>query len=106
MIPKGSVDTGGLLGGHINVVRVSMDGAMIFFAQDADQGTVVNLNLWLYRDSPSLAPTLPRVEWMRRGAVLSLAQRALTNHHYVSLEVDPLDHDYITSIAISLDKTS
>jgi hypothetical protein len=41
--------------------------------------------LTLYLDQP--ATNIPHVEWMRRGAILGLAQRALTNAHIVGLHV-------------------
>jgi hypothetical protein len=55
-------------------------------------------NFDLYRDQQAPAPSLlPRVEWMRRGAMLALAQRAFTNGHRVKLIVA---NDLVQSIEI------
>lgn len=71
----------GTMDGLIYGMVVDRSGASISFSS-ADQET---LSLVLYRDQP--VPLLPRAEWMRRGAMLSLAQRAFTNRHNVRLVV-------------------
>lgn len=73
--PSGSVE------GRVASVSVSMGGASMILLIDGQ----VPVPLSLYRD-PSTT-NIPHVEWMRRGAVLGLAQRALTNAHIVSLDV-------------------
>jgi hypothetical protein len=71
------------LDGVIKEVIVDERGAAITLTVQALTGSG-QFNLDLYRDQPVFpAPLLPRVEWMRRGALLGLAQRAFTNGHRV-----------------------
>jgi hypothetical protein len=50
------------------------------------EGSPVSLTLTLYFDhNADPTPQLPRTEWMNRGAMLGLAQRAFTNAHNVRL---------------------
>jgi hypothetical protein len=85
------------LDGLINAVLVDGSGASISFAVQAPAG-VGEFNFALYRDQPpSPAPLLPRTEWMKRGAMLGLAQRAFTNGHRVKLIVA---NDLVQSIEI------
>jgi hypothetical protein len=75
----------GNMEGFINGVRVDQRGAWIDFAT-LIEGDAINISdLALYRDQPAPPSLLPRTEWMRRGAMLGLAQRALTNNHNVRL---------------------
>jgi PASTA domain len=58
-------------------------GAWIEFATLID-GSPVSFTGTLYFDHAIHAPpVLPRTEWMRRGAMLGLAQRAFTNGHKI-----------------------
>ncbi|MBY3243161.1 PASTA domain-containing protein [Rhizobium laguerreae] len=75
-----------------SVTRVSVgnpfgsgQGAWLTFATDMDGGQV-EFDATLYFDH-ALHPGAPpdRVEWMRRGAALGMAQRAFTNNHRVRL---------------------
>jgi len=61
----------------------SGQGAWIDFTTIMDGGPVTFMGV-LYRD-PNVNPGPPpaRTEWMRRGAMLGLAQRAFTNGHNV-----------------------
>jgi len=70
--------------GQITSVFVGIDGASVDFVTDID-GDSVSFNAVLYADPP--AQDLPRPEWMRRGAMLGLAQRAFTNAHRVRLSM-------------------
>lgn len=71
----------GTLVGRINSVLVDRDGASIGFANGHEDVSIV-----LYLDQP-VPLLLPRAEWMRRGAMLSVAQRAFTNAHSVRIVV-------------------
>jgi hypothetical protein len=84
----------GTMEGLIESVVVDGGGASIVFAGQVDfrstgrsrgESMLGSVSLVLYLDQS--VPLLPRAEWMRRGAMLSLAQRACTNHHSVRLVV-------------------
>jgi hypothetical protein len=61
----------------------SGEGAWIDFSTPMDGGTVTFGGV-LYRDPKvDVLPPPSRTEWMRRGAMLGLAQRAFTNGHTV-----------------------
>jgi hypothetical protein len=91
---KGTFNFGGLIKG----VTVDRTGASIAFqltihpqhpSADWDEG----FEFSLYDDQP--IPLVPRAEWMRRGAMLSLAQRAFTNGDSVRITVTNLVVDSI-----------
>jgi outer membrane protein OmpA-like peptidoglycan-associated protein len=85
------------LDGLIKGVTVDTRGASIRFAGEAAP-RAGDFNFDLYRDQPGPpAPLLPRTEWMRRGAMLGLAQRAFTNGHRAKLVVA---NDIVQSIEI------
>jgi outer membrane protein OmpA-like peptidoglycan-associated protein len=85
------------LEGLINGVIVDGRGASISLTVQALTGPG-EFNFDLYRDQPVYpAPLLPRVEWMRRGALLGLAQRAFTNRHRVRVMAA---NDLVQSIQI------
>jgi PASTA domain len=64
-------------------------GAWIEFAT-LIEGSPVSFTGTLYFDhSVEGPPTLPRIEWMRRGAMLGLAQRAFTNDHTIRIVTAP-----------------
>jgi hypothetical protein len=67
----------GSLSGRIDGVVVDAGGAWIAFVSEGE----VASSIWLYRDQS--VPLLARTEWIRRGAMLSLAQRAFSNQHSV-----------------------
>ena len=73
-------------------------GAWIDFSTVVD-GSPITFTGVLYRDpSAVVGPPPPRTEWMRRGAMLGIAQRAFTHNHTVRL-VTTVDV-YIQSIEI------
>jgi hypothetical protein len=70
----------GTFDGQIKGVKVDRTGATIAIQATAQIGRAtldVGYELSLYDDQP--VPLVPRAEWMRRGAMLSLAQRAFTS---------------------------
>jgi hypothetical protein len=69
------------LDGLINGVTVDSGGASIRVAILAPGSGELSFDL--YRDQA--VPLLPRTEWMRRGAMLGIAQRAFTNGRRVKL---------------------
>jgi hypothetical protein len=76
--------------GQINSVMVgnpwgSGQGAWADFVT-LIEGSPVVIMLALYFDQGvGVSPQLPRTEWMRRGAMLGLAERAFTNGHNVRI---------------------
>jgi len=85
------------LDGVISTVTVNERGASIRVVVQAPSEPG-EFNFDLYRDQQTPPPSLlPRVEWMRRGAFLALAQRAFTNGHRVKLIVA---NDLVQSIEI------
>jgi len=71
--------------GTITSVSVDEAGASLSFVSQGPPRPG-EFELELYRNEPSQpVPLLPRAEWMRRGAVLGLAQRALSAGHRVRL---------------------
>jgi hypothetical protein len=67
----------------------SGQGAWIEFAT-LIEGSPVSFTGTLYFDhSIEAPPTLPRTEWMRRGAMLGLAQRAFTHDHKIRIVTAP-----------------
>jgi hypothetical protein len=90
----GSIPLDGLIKG----VTVHSGGASIrFVGRAAPRAEEGEFNFDLYRDPSPPAPLLPRTEWMRRGAMLGLAQRALTNDQRTKLI---LENDLVQSIEV------
>jgi hypothetical protein len=73
----------GSIPGSITSVAVDRSAASITLATYPVLGE--NVEVSLYEDPP--APLMPRAEWMRRGAILGLAQRAFTNKYRVRVDV-------------------
>jgi outer membrane protein OmpA-like peptidoglycan-associated protein len=72
--------------GRVIALNVDGSGASIRLAQGLS--AVGELTFDLYSDPPGPSPPLvPRTEWMRRGAMLGLAQRAFTGGDRVKLTV-------------------
>jgi hypothetical protein len=78
----GAIPKGGLQG---KITGVSIDEHEV--AVDVTLEDAVPISYVLYRVRLADDDDLPRAEWMRRGAMLGLAQRALTNQHRVDLFV-------------------
>ena len=78
-VVQGPVLSGWVAG---NVTRITVDesGASLMLSISAG----VNFEFSLYKDAVPAA----REGWMRRGAMLALAQRALSGKHRVQLDVD------------------
>jgi hypothetical protein len=86
------------LDGLIKAVNIHSGGASIrFVGRAAPRAEEGEFNFDLYRDPNPPAPLLPRTEWMRRGAILGLAQRAFTNDQRTKLIVE---NDLVQSIEV------
>jgi hypothetical protein len=72
--------------GLINGVTVDARGARIRFLVQGQPRGEYNLDLYRDQNGPPV-PLLPRTEWMRRGALLGLAQRAFAASQRVKLIV-------------------
>jgi hypothetical protein len=79
---EGPTLNGSIPGSIITAVAVDRSGASITLAI-GPVGTTVEVSL--YEDPPT--PQMRRAEWMMRGAILGLAQRALTNKYRVLVEI-------------------
>jgi PASTA domain len=73
----------GSIPGSITRIAVDRSAASITLATYPSLGESVEVSL--YEDPPD--PQMPRAEWMRRGAILGLAQRALTNKCRVLVDI-------------------
>lgn len=76
----------GPLDGKISAVKVDQNGASLDFLINGDDAPT--LELQLYSDADAAAADFPRAEWMRRGALLGLAQRAFTFGDHVQVQFD------------------
>jgi hypothetical protein len=90
---EGPTPPSGTYEGQINGVLAgspggSGQGAWADFVTLID-GSPVNFMVTLYFDqNVDPLPQLPRTEWMKRGAMLGLAERAFTNSHKVRLVIN------------------
>jgi PASTA domain len=82
--------------GTIKSVSVGGLGAAIDFAVPNIDGVPEDFQFGLYDDQP--VPLIPRAVWMRRGAMLSLAQRAFADGTTVRLSVTDVVVDSIALI--------
>lgn len=76
--------------GQINSVMVgnpwgSGEGAWVEFATTIDAAPVTITLALYFDDAANQPPQLPRTEWMNRGALLGIAQRAFTNGNNVRI---------------------
>jgi hypothetical protein len=92
--------------GRINSVLVgnpwgSGQGAWLEFATVLDSSAVRFTSTLYFDHSVGTAPQPARTEWMRRGAMLGLAQRAFTNGHKVRLVTANVEQSiFVQSIEI------
>jgi hypothetical protein len=82
--PSGTYD------GQINSILVgnpwgSGMGAWVDFITPIEGSPVTLMVVLYFDDSAHPIPQLPRTEWMNRGAMLGLAERAFTNGNNVRL---------------------
>jgi hypothetical protein len=91
--PVGGPQPSGFVDGNITAVLVNNRGVFVELALAAD----LRFQFTLYLEEPAVG--VSRDVWMRRGAMLSLAQRAFTGRDLVQLKIEA--DQQVTSIRLS-----